>query len=273
MRDRDRRPPLREPLERLLHEPLGLRIERGGRLVEHEDRRVAEDRPRDRDALLLAAREAVAALADDRVVASGSVEISSWIWAARAASSISSSVASGFAKRRLSRTRRMEEVRLLRDDADRVRERLEGELADVDAVDRDPPLRRVVEARDEVAGRRLARAGLADERGGRAGRGVEGDVLRASRQRRRSGTTRARRRRAPRGRGSARVPSSMSTSRSRYSKTRSKSASEVCTSTETPSSEPIGKKSRVCSVVNAITVPSEMASRSRGRRRGRRAPA
>src|SRR5579875_1220303 len=71
VRDRDRRPPLREPVERLLDEPLGLGVERGGRLVEDEDRRVAEDRPRDRDPLLLAAREAVAALADDRVVALG----------------------------------------------------------------------------------------------------------------------------------------------------------------------------------------------------------
>ena len=35
---------------------------------------------------------------------SGSVAISSWIWAARAASSTSSSLASGFAKRRFSRT-------------------------------------------------------------------------------------------------------------------------------------------------------------------------
>ena len=31
---------------------------------------------------------------------------------------------------------------------------------------------------------------------------------------------------------------------------RSKSASEVCTSSPTPSSDPTGKKSRVCSVVN-----------------------
>src|SRR5438552_2389643 len=66
--DRDRRAALREAVERLLHEPLGLGVERARRLVEDEDRRVAQDRARDRDALLLAAREAVAALADDGVV-------------------------------------------------------------------------------------------------------------------------------------------------------------------------------------------------------------
>src|SRR5919201_4817 len=61
VRDRNRRPPLREPVERRLHEPLGLGVERARRLVEDENRRVAENRPRDRDPLLLAAPEAGAA--------------------------------------------------------------------------------------------------------------------------------------------------------------------------------------------------------------------
>src|SRR5688500_17653420 len=69
MGDRDHGTALREPLERPLDRSLGLRVERRGRLVEHEDRRVAEDRPCDRDPLLLATREAVAALADDGLVA------------------------------------------------------------------------------------------------------------------------------------------------------------------------------------------------------------
>ena len=45
------------------------RVERRGRLVEDHDRRVLQQRARDRDALLLAARELQPALADDRVVA------------------------------------------------------------------------------------------------------------------------------------------------------------------------------------------------------------
>ena len=40
---------------------------------------------------------------------------------------------------------------------------------------------------------------------------------------------------------------------------RSKSASDVCTSRLTPSSEPTGKKSRVCSVVNATSVGTVIA--------------
>ena len=47
----------------------------------------------------------------------------------------------------------------------------------------------------------------------------------------------------------------MSTGRSRYSKIRSNSASEDSTSVCTPSSDWIGNSSRVCSVVNATTVP------------------
>ena len=48
---------------------LRLDVERAGRLVEHQHRRVAQDRSRDREALRLAAREPVAALADDGVEA------------------------------------------------------------------------------------------------------------------------------------------------------------------------------------------------------------
>ena len=40
---------------------------------------------------------------------------------------------------------------------------------------------------------------------------------------------------------------------------RSKSASELCTSSWTPSRLPIGKNSRVCRVVNATSVPIEIA--------------
>ena len=47
----------------------------------------------------------------------------------------------------------------------------------------------------------------------------------------------------------------MSIGWSRYSKIRSKSARELCTSSWTPRRLPIGKKSRVCRVVKATSVP------------------
>ena len=47
--------------------PLRLGVERGGRLVQDQDRRVLQEHPRDRQPLLLPARQLDAALADHRV--------------------------------------------------------------------------------------------------------------------------------------------------------------------------------------------------------------
>src|SRR5947209_7201032 len=70
-----------------------------------------------------------------------------------------------------------EEERSLGDDADRVPERRELDVADVDAVHLHPARRDVVEARHERGERRLARAGVADERDRAPGGHVEVDVL------------------------------------------------------------------------------------------------
>ena len=58
------RAPLRQPVERLLDHRLVLGIDRGQRLVEDQDRRIAQQRPRDRQTLALSARQIDAALAD-----------------------------------------------------------------------------------------------------------------------------------------------------------------------------------------------------------------
>ncbi len=71
---------------------LGFAVEVAGGLVQHQDARVFEDHPRQGDALLLAAAQAVAALADHRIVAlgqlddelvdvrgAGSASISAWV--------------------------------------------------------------------------------------------------------------------------------------------------------------------------------------------------
>ena len=60
------------------------------------------------------------------------------------------------------------------------------------------------------------------------------------------------------GRSTASGASTMSGFRSRYSNIRSNSASDERSSTETWSSCPIGKYSRVCSVVKATMVPAEI---------------
>ena len=55
VRDRDGRAAARRVVERGLHDALADRVERARRLVEHEDRRVLQQHPRDRDALALSA--------------------------------------------------------------------------------------------------------------------------------------------------------------------------------------------------------------------------
>ena len=69
--DHHRRAPDHKPLERLLNQPLGLRIDRRGRFVQDQDGRVAQDGTGDGEALLLPARELDAALADHGVVPLG----------------------------------------------------------------------------------------------------------------------------------------------------------------------------------------------------------
>ncbi len=58
VRDDDRRAPSLTRAQRALDRRLGLVVDRAGRLVEHEDRGVAHDRPRDRQPLALAAARA-----------------------------------------------------------------------------------------------------------------------------------------------------------------------------------------------------------------------
>ena len=176
MRDRDRRASLGEPVERFLYLPLGLVVERARGLVEDEDRRVAQDGARDRDPLLLAAREAVPALADDRVVAlrerrDQPVDL-------RGVGGCDELLFGrvGLREAQVVADRGVEQVRLLRHDADERRKRRERQVAQVDAADRDAPLVDVVEARGEVAEGRLPRAGLTDERRLRAGRHGERHV-------------------------------------------------------------------------------------------------
>src|SRR5216117_3024453 len=68
VRDHQGRAAAHELLQRPDDERLGAQVDRAGGLVEHQDRGVLEERPRQGDALALAAREAHAALTHHRVV-------------------------------------------------------------------------------------------------------------------------------------------------------------------------------------------------------------
>ena len=65
--DHQRGAALHQPFERLLDQPLAFRVERAGRFVEQQDRRIAQQGPRNRQALALPAREPRPALSQKGV--------------------------------------------------------------------------------------------------------------------------------------------------------------------------------------------------------------
>ena len=159
--DRDRRPARHQRRERGLHEPLAGGVERAGRLVEDEHPRVLEDHARDREPLLLPAGQPVAALADDRVVASREAEDALVdlrgarrrldLGLGRVGLRVGEVLADG----------RVEQVGLLGDHPDRIGEGAERDVAHVLPVEPHRAPRRVVQPRDQVRDRRLAGAARA----------------------------------------------------------------------------------------------------------------
>lgn len=67
MRDHERGPAFHESPQRLLDKDFALRVQCAGRLVEQQDRRITQDRPGQRDSLLLPAGQLHATLADHRL--------------------------------------------------------------------------------------------------------------------------------------------------------------------------------------------------------------
>ena len=136
---------------------LGERVERRGRLVEHEQVRMAQQRARDRQPLLLAARDLHAAFADHRVEAP--VGARQQAVARRLAQHVE---ALGVGRRRVHEQqvladRAGEELRVLGDEADPLAQRVEIDLVAGDAVVEDPPGLRAVEPDQQLHQRRLAR--------------------------------------------------------------------------------------------------------------------
>ena len=126
VRDHEGGAVLHHLVERGLHLGLGGGVERAGRLVEDQDRRVLQQRARDRQPLALAAGQQAAALADRSPSRpSGLRSMKSSACARSAASRISSSVASGLPTRRFSRDRAVEQQHLLEHHADVAAQRRE----------------------------------------------------------------------------------------------------------------------------------------------------
>ena len=111
---------------------LGGRVDRGGRVVQHEDPRVDRERPGDREPLPLAARERDPALADDGVVAVGEA-FDELVRLREPRRALDARVGElGRAEGDVLAHGVGEEERVLRDDADRAAERGQREVADVE---------------------------------------------------------------------------------------------------------------------------------------------
>ena len=163
--------------ERVLNQRLGLAIEAAGGFVQHQNARVFQDDAGNRQSLFLAAAQAVATLADDSVVAVVQLhdEVVNVGRARRRFDLRLSGVHVGVEQ--IGADGVVEQVGFLRHHADILGQRVEPQVAQVMAVDGDASGRRVVETRDEIGHRRLARATRPHQRRQLAGLEVERDVV------------------------------------------------------------------------------------------------
>ena len=153
-----------QPVDRFLHEALGLHVERARGLVEDEDRRIAQQRPRDRDALALPAAEPGAALAQQRVVALRELddEVMGVRGAGRGLDLVPGEV--GAAVGDVGEHRVVQEDRLLRHDPHEAPQARAREPRDRHPVHQDRAFGGLVEARQQVHERRLPRPRRPDDR-------------------------------------------------------------------------------------------------------------
>ena len=177
VRDEDDGPPLGEIGESLLHDVLALGVEVGGGLVQDEDRGILQERPREGDPLPLPPGELHAALPGEALVAVGhrDDEVVGVGGPGGALDLLRRRAHLAIGDVRLDRV--VEQEGVLGDDRDLVPERGLRVAPNVDAIDEDPALRDVVEARDEVRQGRLAATAHSDERDHLAAPDGQADVL------------------------------------------------------------------------------------------------
>jgi hypothetical protein len=163
VRHHERGPALHEPPQRLLDEDLALGVQRAGRLVEQQDRRVAQDRPGEGDPLALSAGQLHAALADHGVeaVRQRVGELRDVRRLGRAADLGVGGVRPG--ERDVLPQRAVEHRRVLRHVRDQAAQVGLAQPADVLAADQDPAGVDVRHPQQQPGERGLAAAGPADE--------------------------------------------------------------------------------------------------------------
>ena len=177
VRDEDRGAPARDRAQAVQDLRFRVRVHRRENVVEDQDARPLGNGACQRGALLLAAGEGHATLADDRVVALGKahhvlVELGDLAGIVEVVLGQLVRVA----KANVGAQRHGEQERLLRRVADRLAERRERVRPHIAAVDQYLSRGDVEEPRDQVDERRLARPGGAHDGQRRAGRHLEADV-------------------------------------------------------------------------------------------------
>ena len=163
--------------QRALDLLLGARVERAGRLVEQQDMGVLQDGAGDRHALLLAARELQAALADRRLVAlrQGHDEVMDARQPGRPLDILARAVGPAVADVVVDRV--VEQHRVLRHHADRGPQAVLRHLTDILAIDPHAAGGHVVEAEQDARHRRLAGPARPHDRHGVARCHAEIDVV------------------------------------------------------------------------------------------------
>ena len=165
-------------VDRLADELRAGGVEVGGRLVEDHERRVAQERPRQRDAPRLARRQRPAAVADHACRSpSGSAATKPSAPASAAASRTRASSASASPRRMLSATVPRNSVGRCGTHASCARQAAASQRGEVDAADGDAPAGRLGQPQQQRRDRALARAARADERDRLARRELESSAV------------------------------------------------------------------------------------------------
>ena len=159
VRDHDRGPPAQPLLQVAPDLGLGGHVQRAGRLVQDRDRGVADERPRQGQALALPARQGGAVLAQDRVVALGQLLDEGLGLGAAGGLPHLRGIRVPRAPRDVLEGGGPEDDRLLQHQGDLPPERRQPDPAQVVAVDGDAPALGIEEAQHEPGQGALARPG------------------------------------------------------------------------------------------------------------------
>mmetsp|Transcript_39389 Transcript_39389/g.100639 ORF Transcript_39389/g.100639 Transcript_39389/m.100639 type:complete len:260 (+) Transcript_39389:336-1115(+) len=177
MRDHHGGAPRHQLLQGVLHEPFALGIQGGGGLVQQQHARVLEHSARNGDALLLAAAQLHAALADIGAVPLGQLLDEAGGVGGRRRRRDLLIRGAGAAELDVVGDRHRKQRRLLADKANVLAHPAQGQVAQVAPVERDAAGGDVVEALREPDDGALAAAALADERHHAAGVHAQAEIL------------------------------------------------------------------------------------------------